>query len=197
MLGSCSTLILLVLGAFTTSSAAQTARPQQPSNCRRPSPSTPTYVLPCCLPAWPARTPEVVLRPHCLPPQQDTSGLAIVLLTALVEKQWVEEDVLARDLNLPPKMVRKAMRYFEQEQLLQREHKKEGKRARKRERELMVQAGLRPAPGQDGGEGAVDAEEEDEGIVSGRIISYCALDYPRILDSVRWRLSMMKKNWQV
>jgi hypothetical protein len=46
--------------------------------------------------------------------QQDTSGLAIVLLTALVEKQWVEEDVLARDLNLPPKMVRKAMRYFEQ-----------------------------------------------------------------------------------
>jgi hypothetical protein len=46
--------------------------------------------------------------------QQDTSGLAIVLLTALAEKQWVEEDVLARDLNLPPKMVRKAMRYFEQ-----------------------------------------------------------------------------------
>jgi hypothetical protein len=46
--------------------------------------------------------------------QQDTSGLAVVLLTALAEKQWVEEDVLARDLNLPPKMVRKAMRYFEQ-----------------------------------------------------------------------------------
>lgn len=37
-----------------------------------------------------------------------------MLLTALAEKQWVEEDVLARDLNLPPKMVRKAMRYFEQ-----------------------------------------------------------------------------------
>lgn len=37
-----------------------------------------------------------------------------------------------------------------QEQLVQREHKKEGKRARKRERELMVQAGLRPAPGQEG-----------------------------------------------
>ncbi|KAF6265338.1 hypothetical protein COO60DRAFT_1623957 [Scenedesmus sp. NREL 46B-D3] len=127
--------------------------------------------------------------------QADTSGLAVVLLTALVERQWVEEDVLARDLNLPPKMVRKAMRYFEQEQLLQREHKKEGKRARKRERELMVQAGLRPAPGQDG-LGAGDAEEEDEGIVVGRIISYCALDFPRILDSVRWRLAMMKKNWQ-
>jgi hypothetical protein len=83
-----------------------------------------------------------------------------------------------------------------QEQLVQREHKKEGKRARKRERELMVQAGLRPAPGQEGA-AAADAEEEDEGIVVGRIISYCALDYPRILDSVRWRLAMMKKNWQV
>lgn len=127
--------------------------------------------------------------------QQDTSGLAIVLLTALAEKQWVEEDVLARDLNLPPKMVRKAMRYFEQEQLVQREHKKEGKRARKQERELMVQAGLRPAPGQEG-TNVADAEEEDEGIVAGRIISYCALDYPRMLDSVRWRLAMMKKNWQ-
>lgn len=43
---------------------------------------------------------------------------------------------------------------------------------------------------------AADAEEEDEGIVAGRIISYCALDYPRMLDSVRWRLAMMKKNWQ-
>jgi hypothetical protein len=53
------------------------------------------------------------LKPF-LQAQQDTSGLAIVLLTALAEKQWVEEDVLARDLNLPPKMVRKAMRYFEQ-----------------------------------------------------------------------------------
>jgi hypothetical protein len=84
-----------------------------------------------------------------------------------------------------------------QEQLLQREHKKEGKRARKRERELMVQAGLRPAPGQEGAAAAAEAEEEDEGIVAGRIISYCALDYPRILDSVRWRLAMMKKNWEV
>lgn len=46
--------------------------------------------------------------------QQDTTGLGIVLLTALADRQWVEEEDLAKNLNLPPKMVRKAMRFFEQ-----------------------------------------------------------------------------------
>lgn len=46
--------------------------------------------------------------------QQDTTGLGIILLNALTEEQWVEEDDFARKLNLPPKMVRKAIRYLEQ-----------------------------------------------------------------------------------
>lgn len=46
--------------------------------------------------------------------QQDTTGLGIILLTALTDEQWIEEDEFARKLNLPPKMVRKAMRYLEQ-----------------------------------------------------------------------------------
>lgn len=44
----------------------------------------------------------------------DTTGLGIVLLTALAERQWVKEDDLARDLSLHPKMVRRALRYLEQ-----------------------------------------------------------------------------------
>lgn len=46
--------------------------------------------------------------------QQDTTGLGIILLNALTEEQWVEEDDFARKLNLPPKTVRKAIRYLEQ-----------------------------------------------------------------------------------
>jgi hypothetical protein len=46
--------------------------------------------------------------------QQDTTGLGVILLTALTEEQWVEEDDFARKLNLPAKMVRKALRYLEQ-----------------------------------------------------------------------------------
>jgi DNA-binding GntR family transcriptional regulator len=38
----------------------------------------------------------------------------VILLTALTEEQWVEEDDFARKLNLPAKMVRKALRYLEQ-----------------------------------------------------------------------------------
>jgi hypothetical protein len=46
--------------------------------------------------------------------QPGTSGLGIILLTALTERQWVKEDDLAADLHLHAKMVRKAMRYLEE-----------------------------------------------------------------------------------
>lgn len=46
--------------------------------------------------------------------QADTTGLGIIVLAALTERQWVEEDEFARSLNLPPKMVRKAVRYLEE-----------------------------------------------------------------------------------
>jgi hypothetical protein len=57
--------------------------------------------------------------------QQDTTGLGIILLTALTEEQWVEEDDFARKLNLPPKMVRKAIRYLEQVRGVSLEQSKE------------------------------------------------------------------------
>lgn len=99
-----------------------------------------------------------------------------------------------------------------QEQLVQREHRRESVRHRKQERELQIKAGLRPGPRSTTPVAAaanssdaipaaptVDLEaEEDEAIVSrGLVITYCALDYPRLLDSVRWRLETMKKNLQV
>lgn len=94
-----------------------------------------------------------------------------------------------------------------QEQLLQREHRKESVRLRKQEREMQIKAGLRPAPGAAAAAAAAasaaDAAaglppEEEEAIVSkGHIISYCALDYPRIVDSVRLRLHDIKAQLKV
>jgi hypothetical protein len=96
-----------------------------------------------------------------------------------------------------------------QEQLLRREHRKETKTFRKQEREMQIKAGLRPgssgAAAAAGGGAGVDPAaaaalggDEDDGIVArGLIVSYCALDYPRIVDSVRWRLATIRKNLQV
>lgn len=93
-----------------------------------------------------------------------------------------------------------------QEQLLRREHRKETKTFRKQEREMQIKAGLRPGSGAaaagGGGDPAAAAAglgaDEDDGIVArGLIVSYCALDYPRIVDSVRWRLATIRKNLQV
>jgi hypothetical protein len=92
-----------------------------------------------------------------------------------------------------------------QEQLLRREHRKETKTHRKQEREMQIKAGLRPAPGSSAAAAASDGaaaaaaglDEEDTVVAKGLIISYCALDYPRIVDSVRWRLATVRKNLQV
>jgi hypothetical protein len=50
----------------------------------------------------------------CLLQPNSTSGLGIILLTALTERQWVKEDDLAADLHLHLKVVRKGMRYLEE-----------------------------------------------------------------------------------
>lgn len=70
----------------------------------------------CCLHARLLTRLHLPLSPGCLRVwlQQDTTGLGVILLTILTEEQWVEEDDVARRLNLPPKMVRKALRYLEQ-----------------------------------------------------------------------------------
>jgi hypothetical protein len=128
----------------------------------------------------PEKTAAQLAREAKRAAQADSTGLGVVLLTALSQRQWVEEDELARSLSLQPKLVRRAMRFFEQarpppfvclfvlfccccccddddddnhsllahkqqEQLVQREHKREGKRARRKERVMLVQAGLREA----------------------------------------------------
>lgn len=67
--------------------------------------------LGCACTAIRRHLPQPPLAPDM---QADTTGLGVVLLTALTERQWVDEDDLAAELKLHPKMVRRALRYLEQ-----------------------------------------------------------------------------------
>ncbi len=62
----------------------------------------------------PEKTAAQLAREAKRAAQADSTGLGVVLLTALSQRQWVEEDELARSLSLQPKLVRRAMRFFEQ-----------------------------------------------------------------------------------
>ncbi|GBF98212.1 hypothetical protein Rsub_10712 [Raphidocelis subcapitata] len=127
-------------------------------------------------------------RERAQKPQNDTTGLGRVLLAALTERQWVKEDELASDLNLQPKMARRALRGQREgartldatalEQLLQREHRRETKRQIKKEAAALDQA----------------IDPEDEEALRAHVVSYCALDYPRLLDALRYRLETMTRN---
>ena len=120
-------------------------------------------------------------RERALKPQHDTTGLARVLLAALTERQWVKEDDLAVSLGVHPRMARRALRYLEEEQLLQREHRRETKRSAKKEAAALGQA----------------IAEEDEALLKAQVVTYCALDYPRLVDALRYRLEAMRRSVKV
>lgn len=115
----------------------------------------------------------------------DTTGLAIIVLDTLTRKEWIKEDELADELKLHPKMLRRCMRYLEQEGFVQREHRKETKRGAKRDA-VTLAAAVTAAP-------AADDEDEIEGPARSYTHSYCALDYAVLFDSLQYRLHVMRK----
>ena len=72
-----------------------------------------------------------------------------------------------------------------QQQLVQREHRKETVRSKRKEQAALLAGGIMAAPSA--------ADEEEEGPVKAQVISYCALDYPRIVDSVQLRLEKVQR----
>ena len=41
-------------------------------------------------------------------------GLGVIILDSLLRREWVKEDELAVDLKIHPRILRKALRWFEQ-----------------------------------------------------------------------------------
>lgn len=113
--------------------------------------------------------------------RSDNRGIAVVVLDALTRRQWVREEDLAKDLKLHLKQLRRTLRFFEEEKLVTRDHRKETAKGAKAY-SAAVAATADSLTGREG-------EEK----IKLHTHSYCCLDYAQIHDVVRYRLHRMKK----
>ncbi|XP_078435898.1 transcription factor TFIIE, alpha subunit [Wolffia australiana] len=114
--------------------------------------------------------------------RSDNRGMAVVVLDALTRRQWVREEDLAKSLKLHTKQLRRTLRFFEEEKLVTRDHRKETAKGAK----VFSAAIAASADGQRVG-------KEGEEKTKLHTHSYCCLDYAQIYDVVRYRLHRMKK----
>ncbi|KAF5182292.1 Transcription factor TFIIE, alpha subunit [Thalictrum thalictroides] len=114
--------------------------------------------------------------------RSDNRGMAVVILDALTRRQWVREEDLAKDLKLHSKQLRRTLRFFEEEKLVTRDHRKETAKGAK-----MYSAAVAAT-----GDGQQTGKEGEEKIKL-HTHSYCCLDYAQVYDVVRYRLYRMKK----
>lgn len=113
--------------------------------------------------------------------RSDNRGIAVVVLDALSRRQWVREEDLAKDLKLHSKQLRRTLRFFEEEKLVTRDHRRETAKGAKMHN-AAVAATIDGLPAKEG-------EEK----VKMHTHSYCCLDYAQISDVVRYRVQRMKK----
>lgn len=114
--------------------------------------------------------------------RSDNRGIAVVILDALTRRQWVREEDLAKDLKLHTKQLRRTLRFFEEEKLITRDHRKEGAKGAKVYNSAVA--------------ATVDSLQngkEGDDKIKMHTHSYCCLDYAQIYDVVRYRLHRMKK----
>ncbi|GER31603.1 transcription initiation factor IIE alpha subunit family protein [Striga asiatica] len=114
--------------------------------------------------------------------RSDNRGIAVVILDALTRRQWVREEDLAKDLKLHTKQLRRTLRFFEEEKLITRDHRKETSKGAK-----IYNAAV--AATVDGQKIGREGDEKQKLHTQ----SYCCLDYSQIYDVVRYRLHRMKK----
>ncbi|KAL3615244.1 hypothetical protein CASFOL_040905 [Castilleja foliolosa] len=114
--------------------------------------------------------------------RSDNRGIAVVILDALTRRQWVREEDLAKDLKLHTKQLRRTLRFFEEEKLVTRDHRKETSKGAKVYNAAMA--------------ATVDGQKfgrEGDDKLKMHTQSYCCLDYSQICDVVRYRIQRMKK----
>ncbi|ERN15868.1 transcription initiation factor IIE subunit alpha isoform X1 [Amborella trichopoda] len=113
--------------------------------------------------------------------RSDNRGMAVVVLDALTRRQWVKEEDLAKDLKLHSKQLRRTLRFFEEEKLVMRDHRRETAKGAK-----VYNAALAAT-----GDGQLNGNSEEK--MKMHTHSYCCLDYAQIYDIVRYRIHRMKK----
>lgn len=115
----------------------------------------------------------------------DNRGMAVVVLDALTRRQWVREEDLAKALKLHSKQLRRILRFFEEEKLVTRDHRKENAKGAKQHNTAAAAAAA--------SDGQTVTNKEGEEKVKMHTHSYCCLDYAQICDVVRYRIHRMKK----
>ncbi|CAL5228299.1 g11405 [Coccomyxa viridis] len=122
-------------------------------------------------------------------------GLGVIILDSLLRREWVKEDELAADLKVHPRILRKALRWFEQEQLVTREHRKEARKRKKAGEASGAQPG--DGPGGSAANGSTEkdvvVENADELPPQALLHSYSCLDFASILDVTQLRLYRLRK----
>ncbi|GMH11135.1 hypothetical protein Nepgr_012976 [Nepenthes gracilis] len=114
--------------------------------------------------------------------RSDNRGIAVVVLDALTRRAWVREEDLAKDLKLHSKQLRRTLRFFEEEKLVMRDHRRETAKGAKIHNAAVAAIADVQHPVRDG-------EEK----IKMHTHSYCCLDYAQIYDVVRYRMHRMKK----
>lgn len=114
--------------------------------------------------------------------RSDNRGMAVVILDALTRRQWVREEDLAKDLKIHLKQLRRTLRFFEEEKLVMRDHRKETAKGVKLHNAAVSATANNHHHGREG---------EDK--IKLHTHSYCCLDYAQIYDVVRYRMHRMKK----
>ncbi|XP_074280017.1 uncharacterized protein LOC141605224 [Silene latifolia] len=112
----------------------------------------------------------------------DNRGMAVVILDALTRRQWVREEDLAKDLKIHLKQLRRTLRFFEEEKLVMRDHRKETAKG------VKMHAAAVAATAD-----THSFTREGEEKIKLHTHSYCCLDYAQIYDVVRYRTHRMKK----
>ncbi|KAF8407866.1 hypothetical protein HHK36_007003 [Tetracentron sinense] len=105
--------------------------------------------------------------------RSDNRGMAVVVLDALTRCytrcQWVREEDLAKDLKLHSKQLRCTLRFFEEEKLVTRDHRRETAKGAK-----IFSAAV--AATADGGQIGKEGEEK----IKMHTHFYCCLDYAQV-----------------
>ncbi|GFP93768.1 hypothetical protein PHJA_001521200 [Phtheirospermum japonicum] len=105
--------------------------------------------------------------------RSDNRGIAVVILDALTRRQWVREEDLAKDLKLHTKQLRRTLRFFEEEKLVTRDHRKETSKGAKVYNAAVAAATV---------DGQKFGREGDDKLKM-HTQSYCCLDYAQVLNS--------------
>ncbi|KAL8129448.1 hypothetical protein V2J09_018603 [Rumex salicifolius] len=113
--------------------------------------------------------------------RSDNRGMAVIVLDALTRRQWVREEDFAKDLGIHIKQLRRTLRFFEEEKLIMRDHRKETAKGVKIHAAAVAATAER------------HPYREGEEKIKLHTHSYCCLDYAQIYDVVRYRIHRMKK----